>query len=129
MSEIHGTVYWNELNTRDVEAAKAYYGAICGWSFDTMPMTDGQGDYVVGKLGDQMVGGMFDMTGMPGMDQVPPHWLTYFGVDDVDAATKATAENGGTVIREPFDVTGVGRIAIVQDASGAAIGLMTPSDS
>ena len=127
MSDTHGKVFWNELNTRDVEAAKSYYAAICGWTFDTMPMEHG-GEYTVGKLGDEMIGGIFDMGDMPGMEDVPPHWLTYFAVDDVDAATKATGEVGGTVLREPFDIPNVGRISTVQDASGAVIGLMTPSD-
>ncbi len=128
MTDIHGTVFWNELNTRDVVAAKAYYAAICGWTYDTMPM-EGGGEYVVAKLGDQMVGGIFDMSVMPGMEDVPSHWLTYFAVDDVDASTRATAGAGGMVIREPFDIPEVGRISIVKDASGAAIGLMTPTST
>ena len=127
MSENHGKVYWNELNTRDVEGAKAYYGKICGWTFDAMPMAQG-GEYVIAKLGDDMVGGMFDITGMPGLDHVPAHWLTYFGVDDVDASVAASTEAGGKVIREPFDIPNVGRISIVEDATGAVIGLMTGAD-
>ena len=128
MSDNHGKVWWNELNTRDVEGAKAYYAATLGWSFDTMPMPETGGDYTVAKMGDQMVGGMFDITGMPGMDEVPPHWFTYFAVDDVDAAAAATEAAGGSIQRPSFDVEGVGRIAIVQDPTGAMLGLMTPSD-
>ncbi len=128
MSENHGKVFWNELNTRDVEGAKAYYAKICGWTFDTMPMAGG-GDYVIAKLGDDMVGGIFDITAMPGLEQVPAHWLTYFGVDDVDASVATSTAAGGNVIREPFDIPNVGRISIVIDATGAVIGLMTGSDS
>ncbi len=125
MSDSHGKVLWNELNTRDVEGAKAYYTAVCGWTFDTMPVAGGGGDYTVGKLGDDMVGGIFDITGMPGLDNVPAHWLTYIGVDDVDAGSAATKSAGGKVIREPFDIPNVGRIAIVEDPTGAVFGLMT----
>ena len=128
MSETHGRILWNELNTRDVEGAKAYYGAVCGWTFDSMPMAQG-GEYTVGKIGDDMIGGIFDMTGMPGLEYAPAHWLTYFGVDDVDASVKVSTETGGKVIREPFDIPNVGRIALVEDATGAVIGLMTDSDS
>ena len=126
MSELHGTVHWNELNTHDVAGAKAYYEKVCGWSFDTMPMESG--DYHIAKIGDTMIAGMFDVSDMPEMKEMPSHWLTYLAVDDVDAASEATKTAGGQVYREPWDIPGVGRIAIVADPSGAAIGLMTPSD-
>jgi predicted enzyme related to lactoylglutathione lyase len=61
------------------------------------------------------------------MDRVPTRWFTYIAVDDVDAAVKATEERGGKVIRPPFEVPGVGRIAILEDPGGAAVGMMTPA--
>ena len=123
----HGEVHWTELNTRDVDAAKAYYTKICGWSWQDMPMDDGT-TYSVASMGDKMVAGAFDMTNMPGMEDMPPHWFTYFAVEDIDAAVKETLAIGGKVIRAPWDVPGVGRIAILWDSSGAALGLMTPTD-
>ncbi|MCY4180590.1 MAG: VOC family protein [Litoreibacter sp.] len=126
MSEMHGTVHWTELNTHDVEKAKAYYETVCGWSFDSMPMPEGM--YHVGKIGDQMVAGIFDISSMPEMAELPSHWLTYLAVDDVDAAVAQTKAAGGQVYREPWEVEGVGRIAIVADPTGAGFGLMTPSD-
>lgn len=128
MSDIHGEIHWTELMTRDVDAAKAYYTETCGWQWQTMPMEEGA-EYHVAMRGDQMVAGAMDMTAMPGLEETPPHWFTYLAVDDVDAATARTAELGGQIIRPCFDVAGVGRIAIVTDPSGAAIGLMTPSDA
>ena len=125
MSETHGTVHWTELNTHDVDKAIAYYGKVCGWTFDKMPMDEG--DYYIAMKGEQMIAGVFDLAQMPQMKDLPSHWLTYLAVDDVDAATKQTAEMGGTVVREPWDVDGVGRIAIVMDPSGSGLGLMTPS--
>ncbi|MEM7471613.1 MAG: VOC family protein [Pseudomonadota bacterium] len=127
MSEMHGTVHWTELNTHNIKAAKAYYADVCGWSFDTMPM-EGEGEYTVGRLGEQMVAGLFDISAIPEMKDIPSHWLTYLAVDDVDAAVSATKAMGGQVYREPWDISGVGRIAIVADPSGASFGLMTPSD-
>ena len=126
MSETHGKIWWSELMTRDAEGACAYYAATCGWTFDRMPM---QGSvYHVAMAQGQPVAGIIDMTGMPGMDALPPHWFTYIAVDDVDAATQATEAAGGTVIRAPFEVEGVGRIAILTDPTGAAVGLMTPAN-
>ena len=77
----HGTFYWNELMTRDVEAAVQFYKDVIGWSFDEVPMGDGV-TYYVGKLDDQPVGGMMAM--LPDMPEgTPPHWLGYLAVDDV----------------------------------------------
>lgn len=125
MSDMHGAIWWSELMTRGVEPAKAYYGAVCGWSWETMPM--GEGDYHVASANGRPVAGAMDMSDLPGMEGLPPHWFTYIAVDDVDAAARATEERGGTVIRAPWDVPGVGRIAIVEDPAGAAVGLMTPA--
>lgn len=127
MSDFHGKVIWNELNTRDVAAAKTYYGALCGWSFETAPMPGGGGDYTTAQLGGEMVAGLFDIAGMEELDAVPAHWMTYFGVDDVAASVKASTAAGGEVVRPPFEVPGVGHFAIVVDATGAVIGLMQPT--
>ena len=116
----HGQFMWNELVTGDVEAAKAFYAKTLGWSYEGMPMPEG-GTYWLARLGDKMIGGMMTMPG------VPPHWLPYIEVDDVDRRTALAASNGSTVMRQPFDIPDVGRIAILIDATGAALGLMTPA--
>ena len=123
----HGEIHWTELATRDVAAARDYYAKTCGWTWSEMPMEDGT--YHVGMMGEEMVAGLYDMSSMPGMDEVPAHWLTYFAVEDVDAATEATKAAGGEVLRPPFDVPGVGRVAFLKDPAGAALGLMTPSET
>lgn len=124
MSETHGMVWWTELLTRDVAGAKAYYEKMCGWTFETMPMPEGE--YHIAKRGDVMTAGMMDMTGMPGMDDVPAHWDSYFAVDDIDAVCRDTVAAGGEVLREPWDMPGTGRIAILKDPTGAVMGMMTP---
>lgn len=126
MSDMHGRIWWSELMTRDPDAAKAYYAATCGWAFEEMPMEGGE-DYHCALQDGRPTAGIMDMTGLTEMDGVPPHWFTYIAVDDVDAAAEATAQAGGTIIRPPFDVAGVGRIVILADPTGAAVGLMTPA--
>ena len=119
----HGKFHWNELMTRDVDAAKKFYADTIGWSFDEFPMPEGM--YYVAMLDGSPVGGMMDMTGIT-PPEVPPHWFSYLEVDDVEARLLKLKEAGGEVLREPFDVPDVGRIAIVTDATGAALGLITP---
>src|SRR4051812_37051677 len=74
----HGHFAWNELVTNDVEAAKRFYADTLGWSYESMPMPQG-GSYWLARLGDKMVGGLMTMA------DVPPSWLPYIEVDDVDA--------------------------------------------
>lgn len=120
----HGTVHWSELNTHDVEKAKTFFGETLGWSFEAMPMPEGT--YWLIKSGEALVGGMFEMKGEP-FKGVPEHWLTYVAVDDVDARVDKARKAGAKLGRDPFDVPGVGRIAIVQLPGGAMMGWMTPA--
>ncbi|MGE0564842.1 MAG: VOC family protein [Pseudolabrys sp.] len=119
----HGKFIWNELNTHDVEASKAFLGKTLGWTFEAMPMPDFT--YWIVKNGDERIGGMFEFHDIACKD-VPEHWLTYVAVDDVDARCHKATASGATMLREPFDVPGVGRIAILQQPGGAAVAWMTP---
>ena len=122
----HGSFFWNELNTHDAERAKAFYGATLGWSYDAMPMPDGT--YWVAKLDGKPVGGIFPLNA-PQFKGVPEHWMSYLAVDNVDARVKKAIAAGAKVMREPWDVPGVGRIAMLQEPGGAGIGWITPVNS
>ena len=126
MADTHGAVCWTELMTRDVDAAKDYYGKICGWTFTSVPMGPGNADYVLGIKSDRPIVGIMDMSESSDDDTAEPFWMSYFAVDDVDAAVNETVASGGTLKREPFEVPETGRIAIVTDPNGAMLGLMTP---
>jgi len=116
-------IVWNELNTRDTEAAKAFYGAVFGWSFEEREFE--VGTYTSLKRGKETVGGMMDLTGrVP--DEVPNNWLVYFAVDDADATVEKAKGSGGSVAFGPEDVSEVGRIAVLTDPFGAAFALIKP---
>jgi predicted enzyme related to lactoylglutathione lyase len=119
----HGRFVWNELNTRDAERAKRFYGSAIGWSFDAMPMGP-DATYWLAKSGGESAAGIFTMAG-PGFEGVPEHWLSYLEVDDVDGRAARVREHGGTVLREPWSIPGVGRCAIVRDPGGAVMGWIT----
>ena len=125
MSKEHGHFHWNELMTRDREAAKAFYAETLGWTYDAFPMADG-GDYAVCMMNGQPVGGMLEIKPGTGLDDVPDCWFAYIAVDDIDARLEKVAAAGGAVERPAFDVPGVGRIAIVRDKAGSSIGWITP---
>ena len=127
MSKRTGYVAWSELMTHDTKAVRDYYAATCGWTFQTMKMENGQ-DYFVAMRDGQGVAGIMDMAGIPGYENMPAHWFTYLGVADVDAEVAKTEEMNGTVVRPPFDVPGIGRIALVKDPGGAPFGFITQAE-
>ena len=123
----HGDVLWSELISGDVAASKAFFTEICGWSINEMPMPGGM-IYNVCMNGDRPVAGIMSVDVIREQNpEAQPHWMTYLHVDDVDGSAKAAAANGGTVLSEPFDVEGVGRICIVMDPGQAVVGIMTPA--
>lgn len=128
----HGTFYWNELMTHDVERAKRFYADTLGWRFEGMPMDQmGEGmagmTYWVAHAGDQMVGGLFDMGACSEMADVPENWLAHIAVDDIDKRYEKALAAGATPMRPPFDVPTVGRIAVLKQPGGGVIGWMTPA--
>jgi len=76
-------------------------------------------------MGGEPVAGIFPLSG-PEFEGVPESWMSYLAVDDVDARLKTAKAAGARVMREPFDVPDVGRIAILTKPGGAGIGWITP---
>jgi predicted enzyme related to lactoylglutathione lyase len=115
-----GTFCWNELDTRDLAAARAFYPAVFGWTIHDAGI-DGMEYYEI-KRGDATVGGMMPMPpAVPA--QVPSNWLTYFAVDDTDAAVAKIKDLGGAVMAEPMDIP-AGRFAVVTGPHGEAFGII-----
>ena len=122
----HGTVHWSELMADDIDAAKEYYGKVCGWQFSEMPMPEGT--YYIAMKGDAPIAGMM-ATSNEYFEGQTSQWITYLAVDDVDGAVKQTKSAVGKVLQECMDIPDVGRIAMVQDPGGVTLGLMTPADN
>ena len=118
----HGTPCWTDLQTTDVEAAKAFYGQLFGWTFDDLPTPMGA-TYSLALVGSDTVAAIAPQPPMVAENNIPPMWSTYIAVDDADKAVAAASENGGTVLMPADDIPGSGRMAFVADPSGAAVGL------
>jgi predicted enzyme related to lactoylglutathione lyase len=118
----NGSFYWNELMTRDAEKAKNFYGATLGWTFE--PMDGGGPTYWVAKVGDESVAGIYSIDASD--QETGEGWFAYVAVNDLSTALARATSEGGEVVREPWEVPGVGRIAIVNDNAGNTLGWMTP---
>ena len=116
-----GAFAWNELHTRDIEAAKAFYAAAVGLGAVTREM--GPVSYTEFQVDERAVAGGMDQNAQGVPPEVPPYWLVYFAVEDTDAAIAQLQELGGSVMVEPIDMP-PGRFAIVNDPQGAAFGII-----
>src|ERR1700680_393838 len=125
-SYIEGTPNWVDLQTTDVDAAKAFYAGIFGWTFDDQPMPEG-GAYSLAMVDGESVAAIAPQSPALVEHKVPPMWNTYIAVDDVDTTAAKVAGAGGQMLMEPFDVTDAGRMAFVADPTGAAVGLWQAS--
>jgi uncharacterized protein len=131
----HGSVNFNNLNTRDIDGARAFYGSVFGWQtgnfngFDAWTLP-GYGDHLE-ALNPGLRKGVEEM-GVPGFEDVvaaivpiteaqgdvPAHWSVTFAVDDANAIAEKVAELGGRMIVPPFDAPYV-RSTVIADPQGA----------
>jgi uncharacterized protein len=119
----HGVPCWVDTWQPDAEAAMSFYTQIFGWDAeDTMP--DGvDGTHYMCRLRGRDVAAIASRP--EGTPEVTA-WTTYVWVDDVDATVARALEGGGAVLAEPFDALDGGRIAVIADPAGAALGIWAP---
>jgi hypothetical protein len=110
-----------ELNTTDVDKAKAFYGELFDWKLDDVEMGP-SGTYTMIKVGEGTGGGMLKHP-IPGASSM---WLPYVLVDDIAAATEKARSLGATVMKDVYEVAGVGWLSIIGDPTGAVLGLWKP---
>jgi len=111
-----GALVWNELASPDLESSKTFYGGLFGW--EIAPFEGSPTPYLAIKNGDANNGGMRPLD-PPGM---PPHWLAYFGVEEIDAALAKAKELGGEVLAGPIDIQ-MAKLGVVRDPQGAVFAL------
>jgi uncharacterized protein len=116
-----GEASWHELMTTDAPAAMRFYNQVFGWEpSEAMDMGE-LGKYQMFNRPHGMIGGM--MNKPPAMAQVPPHWLIYFRVPDINVAAERIKANGGQIINGPMEVPGGDWVLNALDPQGSAFGL------
>ena len=118
-----GRIVWHDLFTADRQSSMAFYQCVAGWAYRIEHAADfawggGERDYVLALSGGEAGAGFAEAP--PGLGN---RWVAYVEVQDVDAAATLTEKLGGTIVRAPFDVPGVGRNALLRDPFGAFFGI------
>lgn len=121
----HGMPCWFELGTSDIDGAAAFYGKVLGWTVGGREMPEF--DYHLARIDGEMVAGVMGLEQQP--PGTPPNWLLYVAVDSADDTARQAAARGGTVLKEPADIPGTGRFAVLADPQGAVFGILQPDMS
>lgn len=112
-----GALVWNELASTDLDASQAFYSDLFGWQIE--PIEGMSMPYrMIQTAAGNSNGGIAPVI-PPG---TPPHWLVYFGSDDIDASTARAKELGASAMVESLDI-GMGKISVLADPQGAVFAL------
>lgn len=117
-----GTFCWVELAAVDAQVAKPFYTQLFDWAVEENDMGNGQ-VYTMYRHNGKYVAAQYQMSKEEQKQVGKSHWLNYISTNDVEKSAKVAAESGGTVISGPLDVEENGRLAVVQDPTGAIFAL------
>lgn len=122
MSEqpIAGQFCWNELATTNVKAAKDFYGKVFGWEFTDHDI--GEMTYTMIKMNGKENGGIWAIPKDKEKD-IPPHWMAYILVHDLEASLTKAKNEGATIVKPTTQAGDFGYFAIITDPTGAHIAL------
>jgi uncharacterized protein len=118
-----GRFVWHELLTTDIAAAQKFYPQITGWTIQNWG--EGANAYPMWVNGEAPLGGAMILPDQAKKMGAPPNWMAYISTPDTDATAKEVAKLGGKVLREPFDIPEIGRVAILADPQGAVFAAFT----
>ncbi len=116
-----GSVAWLDLTVDDAPGVRDFYRRVVGWAYSEVSMGD-YPDFVMHRPGDGAeIAGVCHARG--GNAGLPPAWLVYITVADLDASLEHCRELGGEVVAGPRDLGAQGRFAVIRDPAGAACAL------
>jgi predicted enzyme related to lactoylglutathione lyase len=119
-----GQIISVDLTVEGAEKIRDFYSAVVGWQVENMPMKDGDdaySDYVLKDESGGWVGGVCHHRGAN--KGIPSQWIVYVNVANIADSVKKCLELGGKVIRESKDKNGNYQYAMIQDPTGAILGL------
>lgn len=119
-----GRFCWVDLAATDADSAKSFYEELFGWTAHEQPANGGS--FTRLRMSDRDVGSIYQLRDALLEHGIPSHWTPYVQVSDVNETVRRATALGGTVIAQPFAVSGIARIALILDSVGALIGLWEP---
>lgn len=121
-----GAFIWYELMTPDPAGAKDFYDAVVGWDIASESQFP-NGYRMIGRSDGGFAGGLLPIDSDMQQHGARPGWLGYIYVADVDGSVRQIEQAGGKTFMAPFDISNVGRVAMVSDPQGAPFYIMKPT--
>ena len=118
-----GTIGWQDLTVPDAPAVRDFYKAVVGWESRGEDMGGYEDYHMIAPATGASVAGICHARGVNA--DVPPQWLVYIVVEDVERSCATCSEMGGNVIAGPRNMGG-GRFAVIRDPAGAMCALFAP---
>ncbi|MEQ1875348.1 MAG: VOC family protein [Bdellovibrionia bacterium] len=115
-----GKFCWVELATADAAGAKKFYSSLFGWTLEEVPFGEGQ-TYTKLQKNSKDVAALYGLMPDQRKAGIRSHWAAYLAVDDADEIVKKAVKAGAKAMCPVLDVMDVGRMATLQDPSGAFI--------
>lgn len=119
-----GAITWQDLTVDDAERLRDFYQSVAGWIASPVPM-GGYADYTMAADGEP-IAGICHARG--GNADLPPQWLVYITVDDLDHSIAECQRLGGSIVAPPRGFAG-GRFCVIKDPAGAVCALYQPADA
>jgi len=118
----NGFPCWFELNAKDKDRSIQFYTKVFGWEYYTKSFAPNM-EYTVFFKDEVQVAGLIQMT--PEWGNLPPHWMTYFLVENIDETVKIAKELGGITNSKPSDIPGMKeKMCLVKDPTGIPFQVM-----
>ena len=118
-----GTVGWRDLTVQDASALRDFYSRVVGWESSPVDM-GGYSDFNMTPPGTgEPAAGICHARGSNA--DLPPQWLQYVIVADVEASARTCVELGGKVVAPVRGMAG-GKFCVIQDPAGAVCALFEP---
>lgn len=118
-------ICWTDLQTKDVEAAKAFYAAVFGWRYEDLPTPDGR-SYSKAFLGDDLITVIAPQNPQQESSGTAAQWNIYFAVADAGAIVEETPHAGGAVEFGPEEVEDTGVMVFLAPPGGGTTGVWQP---
>jgi uncharacterized protein len=117
-----GHITWRDLTVPNADAARDFYAAVAGWTPEPCDM-GGYSDYNMNASDGACVAGVCHARGVNA--DVPPQWLMYVNVENLDRSVAECTKHGGTIVVQPRGLMG-GRFCVIRDPAGAVCALYQP---
>jgi predicted enzyme related to lactoylglutathione lyase len=120
-----GTITWTDLTVERAETLRDFYASVAGWAPEPVSMA-GYSDYVMNDAAGEPAAGICHARGSNA--DLPPQWLVYITVENLDHSVAECQRLGGSVLTPPRGYAG-GRYCVIKDPAGAVCALYQPPDA